>query len=84
MLNEHNTIIEFNSNMERHYNDGVLKILIPNKFARKIMKELGYYGITKDFVYPELSSYTEVMQEKILRKYIDEAKTIEENLRKRD
>ena len=48
------------------------------------MKELGYYGITKDFVYPELSSYTEVMQEKILRKYIDEAKTIEENLRKRD
>lgn len=83
-FNEHNTIIEFNSNMERHYNDGVLKILIPNKFARKIRKELGYYGITKDFVYPELSSYTEVMQEKILRKYIDEAKTIEENLRKRE
>lgn len=53
---------------------GILKIIIKNEFAEKIKKELGYYGITKDYVYPELNSYTEVMQKRKLDEYVKESK----------
>lgn len=59
--------------------NGVLKILIPNRFAERIRKELGYYGITKDFIYPELPSYTEVMQDKMINKYVKEAMLYKNN-----
>lgn len=55
-------------------NSGAIKILIPNEKAKSILNELRYYGITEDFIYPELSSYTRRMQKDLLLKYKIEIK----------
>ncbi|MDC9590335.1 FRG domain-containing protein [Xenorhabdus sp. XENO-10] len=47
-------------------NTGLLKIIIPEESIEPIRKELELYGFSKDFVYPEIISFTEYMQEKIV------------------
>lgn len=45
---------------------GALRIDIPGSLAIEIHRELNLYGITKDFIYPELTSFTEVMRNRIV------------------
>ncbi len=47
-------------------NSGLLKIVIPKEKIIEIRKELDLYGFTKEFIYPEIMSFTEYMQEKIV------------------
>ncbi|HCI5391126.1 MAG: hypothetical protein DI539_27370 [Flavobacterium psychrophilum] len=47
-------------------NSGLLKIVIPKDKVNEIRKELDLYGFTKEFIYPEIMSFTEYMQEKIV------------------
>lgn len=47
-------------------NAGLLKIVIPKEKIIEIRKELDLYGFTKEFIYPEIMSFTEYMQEKIV------------------
>ncbi|MDR9910804.1 FRG domain-containing protein [Enterobacter cloacae] len=47
-------------------NEGFLKIRIPSSSIDNIRQELATYGFTKDFIYPELSSYTEQLQKRLL------------------
>lgn len=51
-------------------NESCLKIIIKYKYVDAIREELERYGITRDFIYPELPNYTSYMKEKILRNYI--------------
>ncbi|HBB6887739.1 TPA: hypothetical protein F6V80_005201 [Citrobacter freundii] len=51
-------------------NESCLKIIIKYKYVDAIRKELERYGITRDFIYPELPNYTLYMKDKILRSYI--------------
>lgn len=51
-------------------NAGILKIDIPKKYAKKIQEQLNRYGITKDFIYPGIESYSETMQAETLRKHL--------------
>ncbi|MDI3139168.1 FRG domain-containing protein [Enterobacter kobei] len=46
--------------------EGFLKICIPSSSINNIRQELATYGFTKDFIYPELSSYTEQLQKRLL------------------
>lgn len=48
-------------------NKGIVRVDIQEKYIREIHEELNLYGISKDFIYPELPSYTEVMQKRIVR-----------------
>ncbi|MBE4287019.1 FRG domain-containing protein [Vibrio parahaemolyticus] len=48
-------------------NQGVVRVDISGQYARQIHQELNIYGISKDFIYPELPSYTEVMQKRIVK-----------------
>lgn len=50
---------------------GVFRIDIPKKHISKIHQELSIYGITKDFIYPELPSYTETMQKRLVSQAIN-------------
>ncbi|MBA5601787.1 FRG domain-containing protein [Pectobacterium aroidearum] len=45
---------------------GIFRIDISKKYINDIHRELNIYGISKDFIYPELSSYTEVMQKRVI------------------
>lgn len=47
-------------------NSGLLKIVIPKDKVNEIRNELDLYGFTKEFIYPEIMSFTEYMQEKIV------------------
>lgn len=47
-------------------NSGLLKIVIPKDKVNEIRNELELYGFTKEFIYPEIMSFTEYMQEKIV------------------
>jgi hypothetical protein len=47
---------------------GAIRIDIPGDCAIDMHKELNLYGITKEFIYPELTSFTEVMQDRIVDK----------------
>jgi hypothetical protein len=51
---------------------GVIRIDIPGECAIEMHKELNLYGITKDFIYPELTSFTEVMRDRIVGKVTKE------------
>jgi len=76
-FDENNTVSSFRGRKNIKKDDGVLKIVIKNKFAAKIKTELECYGITKDYIYPEITSYTEVMQKKKLNEYIKEFEIIQ-------
>ncbi len=52
----------------KHF-DGLIKVIIPKENIVSIRNELELYGFTKDFVYPEIMSFTEYMQSKIVSKY---------------
>lgn len=45
---------------------GFFKINISGEYKNSIRRELNSYGFTKEFIYPELMSFTESMQEKIV------------------
>ncbi|RKQ38339.1 hypothetical protein D8M09_20120 [Enterobacter sp. R1(2018)] len=51
--------------------EGFLKIRISSSSVTNIRQELATYGFTKDFIYPELSSYTEQLQKRLLIKMIE-------------
>ncbi|HCH0960562.1 TPA: FRG domain-containing protein [Vibrio harveyi] len=51
-------------------NEGVIRIDIPAKYLSSIHSELNLYGISKDFIYPELPSYTETMQNRMVREVL--------------
>ncbi|WP_275074913.1 FRG domain-containing protein [Providencia rettgeri] len=44
---------------------GIFRIDIPKEYISEIHKELNLYGISKEFIYPELQSFTEVMQKRV-------------------
>lgn len=43
----------------------LFKILIPVKYKKKIYDELVRYGISRDFIYPEIDNYTKEMPRRI-------------------
>lgn len=45
---------------------GVFRIDILKEYIPEIHRELNIYGISKEFIYPELPSYTEVMQKRVI------------------
>ncbi|WP_404943469.1 FRG domain-containing protein [Pseudomonas sp. NY8938] len=47
---------------------GAIRIDIPGNLAIEIHQELNLYGVTKDFIYPELTSFTEVLRNRIVSK----------------
>ncbi|CCW32092.1 conserved hypothetical protein [Xenorhabdus nematophila F1] len=47
----------------------MLKIIIPKESIESIRNELEWYGFTKDFIYPEIMSFTEYMQDKIVEEH---------------
>lgn len=48
--------------------EGFLKIRIPYSSISVIRQELAMYGFSKEFIYPELPSYTEQLQKRLLSK----------------
>lgn len=50
-------------------NESYLKIRIPSKSIGFIQQELAMYGFNKEFIYPELPSYTEQLQKRLIAKY---------------
>ncbi|WNK42614.1 FRG domain-containing protein [Pantoea agglomerans] len=48
--------------------EGFLKIRIPSSSISVIRQELAMYGFSKEFIYPELPSYTEQLQKRLLSK----------------
>lgn len=49
--------------------EGFVKIKIPALSISSIRQELATYGFTKDFIYPELTSFTEQLQKRMIEKY---------------
>lgn len=43
-----------------------MKTVIPKEKVIEVRNELDLYGFTKEFIYPEIMSFTEYMQEKIV------------------
>ncbi|WP_325314297.1 FRG domain-containing protein [Kingella oralis] len=79
-FNEFNTIRSFDDIEKIDGKQGVLKIIVKNEYSKNILNELGYYGITEDFIYPEITSYTKNMQNKMLKKYIREKEKYSQNI----
>ncbi|NAO51203.1 FRG domain-containing protein [Pseudomonas syringae] len=52
----------------KDHTQGILRIDIPGKLGVEIHRELNLYGVTKDFIYPELTSFTQVMRERVVTK----------------
>ena len=69
VIGKSNIIINPNFNKFDEFS-GRFKILIPEKNKNNIRKELSMYGITRDFIYPELSSYAKSMQQKTIEYYV--------------
>ena len=65
-----NTISDTDFESQNFTNESCLKIVIKYKHVAAIRRELERYGITRDFIYPELPNYTVYMKEKILERYI--------------
>ena len=79
-FNEFNTIRSFDDIEKIDGKQGVLKIIVKNEYSKNILNELGYYGITEDFIYPEITSYTKNVQNKMLKKYIREKEKYSQNI----
>lgn len=45
---------------------GIFRIDILKEYIPEIYRELNLYGISKEFIYPELPSYAEVMQKRVI------------------
>lgn len=52
----------------KDHTQGILRIDIPGNLGVEIHRELNLYGVTKDFIYPELTSFTQVMRERVVTK----------------
>ncbi|MDG9886579.1 FRG domain-containing protein [Pseudomonas sp. GD04058] len=52
----------------KDHTQGILRIDIPGELGIEIHRELNLYGVTKDFIYPELTSFTQVMRERVVTK----------------
>lgn len=65
-----NTIVSADpgSLAEKDCSAGILRIDIPGALGIEIQRELNLYGVAKDFIYPELTSFTEVMRNRIVAK----------------
>lgn len=59
------TCIEASIDLEDK-NSGIFRIDISKDYISEIHRELNMYGMSKDFIYPELPSYTEVMQKRVV------------------
>ncbi|SUY92829.1 FRG domain [Buttiauxella agrestis] len=67
---DNNVISDTDFDSQNFTNENCLKVIIKYKYVSAIRKELERYGITRDFIYPELPNYTAYMKEKILRNYV--------------
>ena len=67
-FNEKNTLFDIKEDSLNSLdkNSGLVKITIPKEAVINIKEELELYGFTKEFVYPEIMSFTEYMQSKIV------------------
>lgn len=67
-FNEKNTLLDIKdeSLISLDKNSGLIKIIIPRDAVISMKEELELYGFTKEFVYPEIMSFTEYMQSKIV------------------
>lgn len=62
-----NDLDEIDSNLVKFIEKlGFLKIRIPASSIATIRQELATYGFTKEFIYPELTSYTAELQKRML------------------
>ncbi len=73
-FNNENTVGMASSVVTTPFSGRVLKVNIHKNYAEKIRTELERCGLTKDFVYPELDSVTEVLQDKIFNFYANKNK----------
>ncbi|WP_039291615.1 FRG domain-containing protein [Cedecea neteri] len=69
-FDEDNTILEIDhdSLSKIPKNSGLIKIVIPKDSVIDIRNELEIYGFNKKFIYPEIMSFTEVLQGDIVSK----------------
>ena len=67
-FNELNTISELTDLGKIDKFSGLIRIKIDQGRAKSIHNELKLYGITEDFIYPEITKYTKVLREKVLAK----------------
>jgi hypothetical protein len=66
-----NTIVNSDNPQQLESKDienGILRIDISGKMRVEIHRELNLYGVTRDFIYPELTSFTQVMRERMVEK----------------
>lgn len=55
---------------QKNKDKGIIRIDVPGNLISAIHDELNLYGLTKDFIYPELSSFTEAMQNRTLKQTV--------------
>ncbi|MEW5288588.1 FRG domain-containing protein [Erwinia papayae] len=67
---ENNTIRDLKDGMQDFSKSDFLKVVIKKKHVNAIKAELERYGVTREFIYPELQEYTNYMKNEILKKYI--------------
>lgn len=67
-FNESNTIADLNDLSEIDKSKGAIRIDIKHQHAKTIHEELKLYGITEDFIYPEITTYTKALHRKALKK----------------
>ncbi|EXU75306.1 FRG domain-containing protein [Erwinia mallotivora] len=67
---EKNTIRNLGDGMQDFSESNCLKVVIKKESVNAIKAELEHYGVSREFIYPELTEYTLYMKEKILKKYI--------------
>lgn len=67
-FDEENTLLDIKEESLKGLDksSGLMKIIIPKEAVIGIKEELDLYGFTKEFVYPEIMSFTEYMQSKIV------------------
>lgn len=67
-FDEENTLLDIKEESLKGLDSssGLIKIIIPKEAVIGIKEELDLYGFTKEFVYPEIMSFTEYMQSKIV------------------
>ncbi|MGN5222926.1 FRG domain-containing protein [Aeromonas veronii] len=67
-FNDSNTIKDISELHNIDISAGIIRIDIQYEHAKEIHEELKLYGITEDFIYPEITTYTKVLHNKILSK----------------
>ena len=65
-FDDSNTITEVDGLEKIDSSKGVIRMDIKCEHAKSIRKELQLYGITEDFIYPEITTYTKVLHQKTL------------------